>query len=228
MKIAVLSVAFYSYEFSEVFVESFKKYYAGVLPLFIVDNNMEYIKGEADIEALGFKETKYLKAKKGIRYLKNNGSNKSHGAGLDFGVKQLFLEAFDVVITVDIDSKFIGNGLLDWVVHRSLDGFKYGGRGVVKDGVGFVHPSLAFYDLQFLIGKNLSFEDESKKGALSTGQLISNTFNKFGHKPAACVRDVVIHFRLGGSVLRLGANVCKHKLLGSEKYEDSKRRFFKA
>ncbi len=216
-RIAVLTVAFYTERFSRVFMGSFRKHYPDAL-LMVVDNNMMKTK-ETEITKMGRRESAYLAEVNNTDFklllLQNPGRNKSHGIGLDCGMKALKEMGIEMAITVDIDSVFLKPGLINKCIELYTKGYRIGGSVQVKGREGsYVHPSLAFYDVSIAVGQ--SFEDEARRKTLSTGERLCRYFEEFNRYPfPPREMEGYVHHFCGGSSLRLGANFCRHKLSGS-------------
>ena len=228
--IAVLSVAFYSEQFSRAFIGSFRKHYPEQL-LVVVDNNMIETE-DKEITEMGRRESRYLEQRNNgdfkFALIQNESKNRSHGIGLDVGMKALYSMGIEVAITVDIDSVFLKPGLINKCLELYGRGYMIGGRQHYphkERAYSYVHPSLAMYDV--FMASHHSFEDEAQAGAKSTGeeldfQFMMNDAREFSSRE---IEQYVHHFG-GGSVLRLGANFCRQKLLNDKGYQKKLLEYF--
>jgi len=200
MKTAMTSVACYSDQFSQVFINSFRQYYPKT-PLVIVDNNFE---GE-----MGKKETRYLKlcrnVKKNIIYIRNEGIIKNHGSGVDVALQYLHKNKYDLMLNVDIDTLHKKHGIIEACEEAYKEGYKYGGSWHIKHSrepwkrkrgeTWHVHSSFGFYDVQTLIDLGVSFQ--AVKGKTDTAESISYALEAKGIKAKPIWMGFIKHFAAG-------------------------------
>jgi hypothetical protein len=226
MKTAVVSVAFYSLDFSKVLIGSFRRYYPVEPMLFIVDNNKE--------AKLGQLETKELKARSDIVYIRNLTEEKSHGRGLDLAFDCFRREGFDMAIAIDIDSLILKKGLVEiceWL-YRKAD-FKHGGRrgkrspgySHPKYGHGYVHPQCGFYCLHTFHKLDCTFRNTKGYDA---GEEVTKKFHEADF-PAKWfdTKQYVHHFGCGSLLREDGKwGHAKFRRLGTpEQREELKKKY---